>query len=169
MQDFANKVAVVTGGGTGMGRELCLQLVSAGCHVAMCDVSEENMATTKAMCEESAPAGTRVTTHRCDVSSEEDVNRFAAEVRDAHGDKLNLLFNNAGIGGGGSFVAGERDMWEKTFGVCWYGVYYCCRAFVDMVVPGWWVAFWYHCLLLLSPQRYSMTNRCTTSLLTRRT
>ncbi|MED5339929.1 MAG: SDR family NAD(P)-dependent oxidoreductase, partial [Pseudomonadota bacterium] len=39
MKDFTNKIAVVTGGGTGMGRELVCQLISAGAHVAMCDVS----------------------------------------------------------------------------------------------------------------------------------
>ncbi|GIS19923.1 MAG: hypothetical protein CM15mP120_18390 [Pseudomonadota bacterium] len=44
MKDFTNKIAVVTGGGTGMGRELVCQLISAGAHVAMCDVSEDNMA-----------------------------------------------------------------------------------------------------------------------------
>ena len=43
MKDFKNKIAVVTGGGTGMGRELVLQLAEEGCHVAMCDVIAENM------------------------------------------------------------------------------------------------------------------------------
>ena len=43
MDSFDNKVAVVTGGGTGMGRALTLALVSQGCEVAICDVSEDNM------------------------------------------------------------------------------------------------------------------------------
>jgi NAD(P)-dependent dehydrogenase (short-subunit alcohol dehydrogenase family) len=47
MKDFAGKTAVITGGGTGMGRELAKQLVAEGCNVAMCDVSAENMAETK--------------------------------------------------------------------------------------------------------------------------
>jgi NAD(P)-dependent dehydrogenase (short-subunit alcohol dehydrogenase family) len=134
MKNFNGKVAVVTGGGTGMGRELCRQLGKEGCHVAMCDVSAENMAETKSLCESDAPPGTRITTHMCDVSVEDDIKRFREEVEAAHGPVVNLLFNNAGIGGGGSFLADEREDWEKTFGICWYGVYFSCRAFVPMLV-----------------------------------
>ena len=43
MKSFENKIAVVTGGGTGMGRELVLQLAKSNCNVSMCDVIEENM------------------------------------------------------------------------------------------------------------------------------
>ena len=102
----------------------------------MCDVSAENMAETKSMCESDAPAGTVVTTHNCDVSVESEVNEFRNEVEAAHGSVVNLLFNNAGIGGGGSFLMDPREDWEKTFGVCWYGVYFGCRAFVPMLVAS---------------------------------
>ncbi len=136
MKNFEGRVAVVTGGGSGMGRDLAIQLSKEGCHVAMCDLSRENLDESSALCESGAPTGTRVTTHICDVSVEQDILRFRDEVETAHGNVLNLLFNNAGIGGGGSFLADDREDWEKTFGVCWNGVYWSCRAFMPMIVAS---------------------------------
>ncbi len=137
MKDFTGKIAVVTGGGTGMGRELTRQLVAEGCSVAMCDVSAANMAETARLCAQEGAQGTRVTTHVADVSIEEQMNRFRDEAREQLStDKIHLLFNNAGIGGGGSFVAGPRSDWEKTFNVCWGGVYYGCRAFLPMLMKA---------------------------------
>jgi len=137
MKDFNGKLAVITGGGTGMGRELALQLVAEGCNVAMCDVSESNMATTKKLASESAPQGTRISACKADVSIEGQVRDFAASVAREHDtDKVHLLFNNAGIGGGGSIVNGDRGQWEKTFDVCWGGVYYCTRAFLPMLMKA---------------------------------
>lgn len=136
MKDFKDKIAVITGGGTGMGRELVLALVRSGAHVAMCDVSAENMAETAKLAAE-INADLRVTTHLCDVSQEDAMNNFRDEVVEQHStDHIHLLFNNAGIAGGGSFVAGERDEWERTFGVCWYGVYYGARAFMPLLVAA---------------------------------
>ena len=43
MENFNGKIAVITGGGTGMGRELTYQLAAEGCNVSICDVIEENM------------------------------------------------------------------------------------------------------------------------------
>ncbi len=137
MKDFSGKLAVVTGGGTGMGRELAKQLVAEGCDVAMCDVVAENMVETARQCQAIAPQGVTVTTHVCDVSNESQVNRFRDEVEEQHKrGYINLLFNNAGIGGGGSFVNDTREDWERTFGVCWYGVYYNARAFLPLLLAS---------------------------------
>ena len=135
MKDFAGKIAVITGGGTGMGRELARQLVAEGCNVAMCDVSAENMAETKRLCEvEKLPQGLRITMHVADVSLEDQVERFRDQVAEQQAtDKIHLLFNNAGIGGGGSMISNSREQWEKTFNVCWGGVYLNTRAFLPML------------------------------------
>ena len=137
MKRFDGKIAVITGGGAGMGRELCLQLASEGCHVALCDVSPEALEQTQALCLEAAPAGTRISTFEADVSDEAKVLAFRDSVTETHEtDHVHLLFNNAGIGAGGSFVVDDREDWEKTFAVCWNGVYYCSRAFVPLLVAS---------------------------------
>ena len=136
MENFNNKIAVVTGGGTGMGRELVRQLAQEGCHVAMCDVIEENMLETYEIVSKESP-GITLTKHVCDVSNEEQVIRFKAEVlSEQKTETINLLFNNAGIGGGGSFIDSSREEWERCFAVCWYGVYYCSRAFMPSMVAS---------------------------------
>ena len=137
MQSFDDKIAVITGGGTGMGRELARQLTAAGCHIAICDISEDNMAQTKALCDEGSPDGVRVTTHLADVSVESDLERFRDEVmREHETDCVHLVFNNAGIGSMGSMITTERESWEKTFDICWYGVYYGTRVFLPMLMAA---------------------------------
>jgi NAD(P)-dependent dehydrogenase (short-subunit alcohol dehydrogenase family) len=134
MKSFDGKIAVITGAGAGMGRELALQLVAMGCDVAICDVFPETMAETRRLCLAQAQQGTRVSTFLADVSIEDQVLAFAEAVtRDLDTDHIHLLFNNAGIGGGGSFVDGSRAEWEKTFSICWHGVYYCTRAFLPLL------------------------------------
>jgi NAD(P)-dependent dehydrogenase (short-subunit alcohol dehydrogenase family) len=138
MKEFAGKIAVITGGGTGMGRELARQLVAEGCNVAMCDVSADAMAETKRLCEvEKLPQGLRVTTHIADVSIEEQLLRFRDEIAEQQStDRIHLLFNNAGIGGGGSLFTNSREQWERTFNICWGGVYFGVRTFLPMLVKA---------------------------------
>lgn len=138
MKDFAGKIAVITGGGTGMGRELARHLVAEGCNVAMCDVSMEAMAETKRLCEvEKLPQGLRITTHVADVSIEDHYKRFRDELVEQQAtDKIHLLFNNAGIGGGGSLFTNTREQWERTFNICWGGVYLGVRTFLPLLVKA---------------------------------
>jgi NAD(P)-dependent dehydrogenase (short-subunit alcohol dehydrogenase family) len=121
-----------------MGRELACQLVGEGCDVAMCDVSAEAMAETKRLCEaEGLPQGLRVTTHLADVSIEHQLLRFRDEIAEQHStDKIHLLFNNAGIGGGGSLFTSSREQWERTFNICWGGVYLGVRTFLPMLMKA---------------------------------
>jgi NAD(P)-dependent dehydrogenase (short-subunit alcohol dehydrogenase family) len=135
MKDFSGRIAVVTGGGSGMGRELVRQLVAEGCHVAMCDVSARRLAETEQACQAAGlPQGVRLTSHVADVSRETDVLRFRDEVEAQHAtDRIHLLFNNAGISGGGSLIVSDRDEWERTFNICWDGVYLTTRAFLPLL------------------------------------
>ncbi len=134
MDTYRGGLAVVTGGGTGMGRELVRQLAAAGSDVAMCDVSADNMAETARLVAEDG-SGTTISQHICDVSDEAQVVAFRDAVAAQHDtDTITVLFNNAGIGGAGSFVDDDRAAWERTFDVCWGGVYLCARAFMPMLV-----------------------------------
>ena len=133
----AGDLAVITGGGTGMGRELARQLSAVGCHVAICDLSEDTMAETVELSRAAAPAGTRVTAFVADVADEEQLRAFRRQVElDHQRDHLELLFNNAGIGGAGSFVLDDREAWERTFSICWGGVYFGCRVFLPMLLAA---------------------------------
>ena len=136
MKSFENKIAVITGGGTGMGRELVLQLARANCNVSMCDVIEENMDQTMDLAASINP-NVKITKHVCDVSIKEQVEKFRDDVlSEQQSDSINLLFNNAGIGGGQSFIKSDIEEWEKVFAVCWYGVYFCSRAFMEALIKS---------------------------------
>lgn len=135
MNNFSGKIAIVTGGGSGIGRALVQQLGAAGCHVATCDLDMQSLKETRALTLSAAPQGTRISLHHCDVADETAVHAFAEQALAAQEtDHFNLLVNNAGIAGGGSFITDERAQWDKTFGVCWTGVYNCCRAFLPLVI-----------------------------------
>jgi NAD(P)-dependent dehydrogenase (short-subunit alcohol dehydrogenase family) len=137
MERFDGRKAVLTGGGTGMGREIVRQLASEGCDVAMCDVSPSDMEETRELALEGAPADTKVLSFVADVSDETQVTAFRDHVASGLGtDHINLLFNNAGIGGGASFVRNDRAEWERTFGVDWGGVYTCTRVFMPMLLAA---------------------------------
>ena len=137
MDSFAGRLAVITGGGSGMGRELVSQLAAAGCSVAACDLNPDTVAETAVSAQAEAGPGVLVTGHACDVADEAQLLRFRDELLEAHArDHVNLVFANAGVGGGSSFVNGDRAEWERTFAIDWQGVYYTARVFVPLLVAG---------------------------------
>ena len=137
MKSFAGKLAVVTGGGSGMGRELVRQLAAQGCSVAACDWHPDAMAETASLARADAGSGVLVTGHACDVSDEAQVLRFRDELLGQHArDHVDLVFVNAGIGGAGSFVNDSREEWEHTFAVDWWGVYHCARTFLPLLIAS---------------------------------
>ncbi|MDQ2805009.1 MAG: SDR family oxidoreductase, partial [Pseudomonadota bacterium] len=118
-------------------RELTRQLAAQGCSVAACDLNTDSVRETAASAEAAAPAGVRVTGHACDVAEEAQVLRFRDELLDWHArDHVDLVFGNAGIGGGESFVAAPRAVWERVFATDWQGVYYCARVFLPLLIAS---------------------------------
>ena len=137
VDSFAGKLAVVTGGGSGIGRELTRQLAAQGCSVAACDLNADAVAVTAATVWAAAPPGVAVTGHACDVSDEAQVQRFRDELLEEHAsDHVDLVFSNAGVFGGASFVKDSRQEWERTFAINWQGVYYCARTFLPLLIAS---------------------------------
>jgi NAD(P)-dependent dehydrogenase (short-subunit alcohol dehydrogenase family) len=134
---FGGKLAVVTGAGSGMGRELVLQLVADGCHVAMCDLNADTLEETLALAAKANPAGVTISSFTADASNRGAMEAFAEHVRGEHAtDHLDLLFNNAGVGGGESFIVTDEKEWERTFDVCWGCVYQPTRVFLPMLMAS---------------------------------
>jgi NAD(P)-dependent dehydrogenase (short-subunit alcohol dehydrogenase family) len=137
MDSFTGKLAVVTGGGSGMGRELTRQLAARGCSAAVCDLNPDTMAETVALAQAEAPPSARVTGHVCDVADEAQVLRFRDELLAEHAtDHVDLVFSNAGAGGGDSFIRSRREEWDRVFAINWWGVYYCTRAFLPLLIAS---------------------------------
>ena len=137
VDSFTGKLAVVTGGGSGMGRELVRQLAAQGCSVAACDLNPDSVAVTAATAWAAAPPGVAVTGHACDVSDEAQVLRPRDELLDQHAsDHVDLVFSNAGVAGGASFVKDSRQEWERTFAINWQGVYFCARTFLPLLIAS---------------------------------
>jgi NAD(P)-dependent dehydrogenase (short-subunit alcohol dehydrogenase family) len=126
MKDFKDKVAAITGAGSGIGRAIALELAEAGCHLALSDVDEAGLAETVALCE---GFGVKVTSHRVDVADKEAMFEWADEVVADHG-RVNLVFNNAGVALAYTVEAMTYEDFEWLMGVNFWGVVHGTKAFL---------------------------------------
>lgn len=126
MRELRGKVAVITGAGHGIGKETALALAARGCRLAICDINEETLEVAR---NELAAGGATVTAHRVDVSDPEQVESFASEVIDAHGE-AHVLVNNAGVTVFASFEEHSIEDLEWILGVNLWGVLYGCKFFL---------------------------------------
>lgn len=123
---FDGKVAVITGGGSGIGQALACQLGAKGCHLALVDVNRKGMQETKKML---SGEDVKISIHVADVSDEKVMSALPEAVIKAHG-KVNLLFNNAGITYAKTFEGHSLQDWKKIIGINLWGVIYGCHFFL---------------------------------------
>jgi short-subunit dehydrogenase len=136
MDYFKDKVAVITGAGNGMGRELARQLAAAGCHLALSDINMTGLQETVSLLEN--PGSLNITSHRLDVSDREAVADYVGQVMESH-KSVDVLINNAGIAGR-SVEASEYDYsdYQRILDVNLWGVIHCSHEFLPHLLanPG---------------------------------
>ena len=130
MKDFKGKVAVVTGGASGIGRALAERCLQEGMKVVLADI--ESGALGQAAREMEAAGGT-VLPVRVDVSREEEVRELAAKTLGAFG-AVHLVFNNAGVGAGSTVWECTLKDWEWVMGVNLWGVIHGVRTFLPLML-----------------------------------
>ncbi len=108
MKDFKEKVALITGAGSGIGRALALELADSGCSLALVDWNEDSLAETKLLLEKKNVA---VSTHAFDISDREKVNDLPNQVL-SHHDQIDMVFNNAGLSIVGSVKEVDEEDWN---------------------------------------------------------
>jgi NAD(P)-dependent dehydrogenase (short-subunit alcohol dehydrogenase family) len=126
MKSFGGKVAAITGASSGMGRTLATSLARRGCHLALSDVNEPDLAETVKL---AAAHGVKVTSKRVDVSQRAQVHAWADEVVRDHG-RCNLIFNNAGVAHGSTLEGTSYEDFEWIVGINFWGVVYGTKAFL---------------------------------------
>lgn len=126
MKSFKDKVAAITGAGSGMGRELAIELAKRGCHLALSDVNEAGLAETLQLLR---GYSVRAGASKLDVADRDAVYRWADAVAAEHG-KVNLVFNNAGVALGTTLEGASYEEFEWIMNINFWGVVYGSKAFL---------------------------------------
>ena len=126
MRQLRDRVAVITGAASGIGRELAVTLAEEGCHVALVDIDEIGVGETRSRIHDQA---VRVTTHACNVSQREEVYSLAQDVIAQHG-QVDVMLNNAAVMVAESLEDVTYDDFEWLMGINFWGVVYCTKAFL---------------------------------------
>ena len=130
MKEFKGKVAVITGAASGIGRGIAERCVNEGMKTVLADIDDADLA--KAETELKTLGGT-VLSVRTDVSKRADVEQLARQTLDAFG-QVHLLFNNAGVGAGGSPWEATWNDWEWVIGVNLWGVIHGVKVFTPLML-----------------------------------
>jgi len=130
MKDFQGKVAVITGGASGLGRAMAERFARAGMSIVLADVEPRALAKAEA---EMKAAGAKVIGVRTDVSKAAEVEALAQKTLAAFG-AVHLLANNAGVAEGGNVWDNTVADWEWVLGVNMWGVIHGVRVFTPIML-----------------------------------
>jgi 2-hydroxycyclohexanecarboxyl-CoA dehydrogenase len=125
------KVALVTGGGQGIGKEICLSFAKEGAFVGVNDIDLERANSVE---NEVVSLGSRATVLKGDITQWEEVAEMVKKLIEEFG-KVDILVNNAGVGDQGKlFMEMERKDWDRVIGICLYGMLNCNRAVLSHMI-----------------------------------
>jgi NAD(P)-dependent dehydrogenase (short-subunit alcohol dehydrogenase family) len=130
MKDFAQKVAVVTGAASGIGRALAEKFAAAGCNLVLADVDESGLEESRSLAEK---RGAKVENVHCDVSRQDSVEALAEASYGAFG-AVHILCNNAGVLSGGTTWEVDIKDYQWQIGVNTFGVIHGVRSFVPRMI-----------------------------------
>ena len=133
-RNLDDRVAVVTGAASGIGRATAQRLADKGCHLALVDVDEAGLEETRSLV---ARNDRRCTTHIADVSDKARMQALPDEVAAAHG-QVHILVNNAGVTVGAMFDDHSIEDIEWVVGVNLWGVLYGCKFFLPHLKQADW-------------------------------
>lgn len=130
MKDFTAKRVLITGAGSGIGRETAQAFARAGARLIVTDIREEGVRETQRLIES---AGGKAAVYLVDVTDAEAMKSLAEQVGREHG-VLDVLVNNAGIGAAGNFLDTTLDTWRRVLDINVMGVVHGCHAFLPAMV-----------------------------------
>ena len=130
MKNFKNKVAAITGAGSGIGQQLAILLAKQGCHLSLSDINEKGLQQTVELLKPYSDI--TVTTKKLDVSDREAVKQWAQETVQDHG-SVNLIFNNAGVALGSTVEGATYEDLEWIVGINFWGVVYGTKEFLPFI------------------------------------
>lgn len=126
MKELNNKVAAITGAGSGIGRMLAVNLAAKGCEVAISDIDARGLEKTAEMVEKQKG---KVSIYKVDVAQRDQVEQYAADVVKQHG-RVDVIINNAGVAVAQSVDDVSYEDFEWLFGINFWGVVYGSKAFL---------------------------------------
>jgi len=129
MAELKDKVAIVTGGGQGIGREIALSLAKNGANVVVADITDSRFEVVK----EIEAMGSQALAVKCDVSDKREVEDMAREVLDTFG-RIDILVNNAGVYPSKPFTEMTEDDWDRVLNINLKGVFYCVKAVLPKMI-----------------------------------